>query len=247
MGPKHVNAELQRDINDIKESLNSIIKELSDMKKIRIEDKENIDKLTNIISNLDSKLKDKDEKIHQLEKRIEDLEQYSRKEDIIVSGLKTRHKTYSRVVSGQRVENEIQGNELEDSEQELQSLEKQVVGFLNEKNIEIHEDEIAVCHTLMSTRKMTVPNIIVRFVNRKTKMRVMKNAKNLKGTRVYINEHLTSKNGDIARLARNLRKEGKIKATWTRNCSVFIKTLGARPEEEKVKMIKEKNDLLPYQ
>ena len=120
MGPKHVNAELQRDINDIKESLNSIIKELSDMKKIRIEDKENIDKLTNIISNLDSKLKDKDEKIHQLEKRIEDLEQYSRKEDIIVSGLKTRHKTYSRVVSGQRVENEIQGNELEDSEQELE-------------------------------------------------------------------------------------------------------------------------------
>ena len=36
------------------------------MKKIRIEYKENIDKLTNIISNLDSKLKDKDEKIHQL-------------------------------------------------------------------------------------------------------------------------------------------------------------------------------------
>ena len=58
MGPKNVNAELQRDINDIKESLNSIIKELSDMKKIRLEDKENIDKLTNIISNLDSKLND---------------------------------------------------------------------------------------------------------------------------------------------------------------------------------------------
>ena len=43
--------------------------------------------------------------------------------------------------------------------------------------------------------------------------------------RIYINEHLTKKNANIARQARVLRKDGKIKSMWTRNCKIFIKTL----------------------
>lgn len=48
-------------------------------------------------------------------------------------------------------------------------------------------------------------------------------AKKLKGTNVYINKHLTKKNGGIAREARMLRKQKKITGTWTRNGNVWIR------------------------
>lgn len=43
----------------------------------------------------------------------------------------------------------------------------------------------------------------------------------LKGSNVYINEHLTQKNADIVTKARLLKEQGK--TTWTVNCRVFIK------------------------
>ncbi|KAM3843136.1 ranBP-type and C3HC4-type zinc finger-containing protein 1-like [Diretmus argenteus] len=63
--------------------------------------------------------------------------------------------------------------------------------------------------------------------------REIKAGKKLKGTAVYLNEHLTKKNADIAREARNLKKQNKIQATWTRNCKVMIRLNGS-PEEAKV-------------
>lgn len=71
----------------------------------------------------------------------------------------------------------------------------------------------------------------------------MKQGFKLQGTGVYLNEHLTKKNGDIAKGARKLRKKKKIKATWTRNCRVFIRTNGASPEDEKVMVVRDINEL----
>ena len=68
--------------------------------------------------------------------------------------------------------------------------------------------------------------VIIRFVSRKTKMNVMRDAKQLKGTKININEHLTRKNAGIAKTARDLKKKGKIEATWTRDCKIFIKVNG---------------------
>ncbi|KAJ8373370.1 hypothetical protein AAFF_G00266140 [Aldrovandia affinis] len=61
----------------------------------------------------------------------------------------------------------------------------------------------------------------------------------LQKTGVYLNEHLTKKNADIAKEARSLRKDDKIKATWTRNCKIFIRLNGATPEDEKVLVVRE--------
>lgn len=63
-------------------------------------------------------------------------------------------------------------------------------------------------------------------------------AKKLKGTNVFINEHLTKKNGDIAREARILRKERKNTGTWTRNGIVWI-----RGHDASAKMIKDIKEL----
>ena len=68
----------------------------------------------------------------------------------------------------------------------------------------------------------------------------------MKGTDVYINEHLTALNSAIAAKARELRYKKKIKGTWTRNCKVFVRTNGDTPEKEKVVLVKEMKDLDVY-
>ena len=40
---------------------------------------------------------------------------------------------------------------------------------------------------------------------------------------VYLNEHLTQKNVQIAKYARKLRKDEDISDTWVRNCAVFLR------------------------
>lgn len=68
----------------------------------------------------------------------------------------------------------------------------------------------------------------------------------LKGTNVYMNEHLTKENAEIARAAQHLQKQNKIKATWTRNCKVLIRLNEATPEEAKVTTVRELHDLDQY-
>ncbi len=84
---------------------------------------------------------------------------------------------------------------------------------------------------------------VVFFVNRKHNVDLMKQTKKLKGTKVFMNEHLTKRNANIAREAGMLRKMKKIQATWTRDCKVFIKLNGSSPEEAKVLTVRELSDL----
>ena len=58
---------------------------------------------------------------------------------------------------------------------------------------------------------------------------------------MFINEHLTKKNGEIAQKARLLRGQGKISTMWTRDCKVSIKIIVV-PEVAKIHQIKDMND-----
>lgn len=77
-------------------------------------------------------------------------------------------------------------------------------------------------------------------------MELLKQGRNLKGSNVYINEHLTKRHADIARKARFLKKHGKIQHTWTANCKIFIKLNGS-PEQAKVMVIKNIEELDKYE
>lgn len=79
-------------------------------------------------------------------------------------------------------------------------------------------------------------------MNRKYKVELLKMGKNLKGTSVYVSEHLTKRNAEIARQARLLKKERHIQDTWTRNCKVFIR-LNGTPEQAKVIVVGDIADL----
>lgn len=67
----------------------------------------------------------------------------------------------------------------------------------------------------------------------------------MKGTRVYVNEHLTKRNAEIARQARILKKEKRIHGAWTRNCRVMIR-LNGTPEQAKVIAIRDIKELDQY-
>ncbi|KAL7389820.1 hypothetical protein ABVT39_010222 [Epinephelus coioides] len=76
---------------------------------------------------------------------------------------------------------------------------------------------------------------------------LLRQGKNIRGTKVYLNEHLTQKNGDIARKARFLKKKNKIQGTWSSNCKVFIKLNGHSPEQGKVILIRKLDELSKYE
>ena len=67
--------------------------------------------------------------------------------------------------------------------------------------------------------------------------------KRLKGSGIYLNDHLTSKNSELAKSARDLKRDSnrKIISTWTWDCKVFVKdNMG------KVKMINDDSDLSDF-
>lgn len=240
-----VKRELEEIKATLKETLMNLTSEINELK-------EEI-KTKNIT--LEEIIKTKDNRINELERRVEDLEQYTRVEDVMITGLATKHRSYARVVAqeggtgGGKVSGSV-GGQL-DPPEELQTLERQVVEFFESRGMSIRSDSIAACHVISrkviskKLPKPATPVIVMRFANRKYKMELMKQGYLLKGTGVYINDHLTKKNADIAWQARMLKKAKKIQATWIRNCKIMIK-LNGTPEESKVMEIKDIKELDKY-
>ena len=171
---------------------------------------------------------------------MDDLEQYTRMDDVIISGLKTNHKTYARAAS----QSFDYTNGLSAPQGELENLESCVTKFVQDKmGVDISGDDISACHTLPGRKD--IPDIVIRLINRKTKSLLLQNSRRLKNTNIFVNEHLTKKNARIASEARRLRRKKKIMSTWTRNCKVFIKTLGS-PETARVVQIKDISDLAKF-
>ena len=126
-----------------------------------------------------------------------------------------------------------------------------MVDFLQSKGIPIEQSSISACHTLPTRDTSRIKPIVVRFTNRKAKIAVLMNRQNLKETekspkeRVYVNEHLTTKNSNIAKQGRNLRKRGKIEGTWTKNCKVFVKVVV--DNVPRIMQIRREEDLLQFE
>lgn len=220
------------ELEEIKKSLNFMSEEITTISK----QQKVIMDLFEEIKDLRRQNEEKDKKIVMLEGRVSELEQYSRLNDVIVTGLETKHRTYARVTATENGD---------PSEQEINYLEKQVIEFFGSKGIKVESKDIEGCHPLPRKNKNQKNAIIIRFVNRKQKKELLMQGRKLKGTDVYINEHLIKKNADIARQARLLRKQKKIQATWISNCKVFIKLNGS-PEQAKVLVVREMTELERY-
>ncbi|KAJ8394509.1 hypothetical protein AAFF_G00045190 [Aldrovandia affinis] len=89
-------AAIDEELEEIRKSLNFMSEEVSKVAKQQAMLMELMDE----VKQLKNLVKEKDKKIDGLERRIDDLEQYTRMEDLIISGLETTHRTYARAMTG---------------------------------------------------------------------------------------------------------------------------------------------------
>lgn len=223
------------EVEEIKQSLNFITEELSAVR----QQQKDIMELVGEVKQLRIQNAEKDKRIQQLESRVADLEQYTRVNNVIVTGLRIKPRSYARAVTTAN-----EGGE--PGELDVLSTEKQVAEFLWSKGIELDCNNIEACHPLTRRNDSNKPAVILRFTNRKHKAALLKQGRKLKGTDVFMNEHLAKHNSDIAWKARQLKKQKKIQNTWTSNCKVFIK-LNGTPEEARVICIRSITELDKFQ
>ena len=116
---------------------------------------------------------------------------------------------------------------------------KTFVSLAEEKlRVSVDEIEITTIHDLSKRKDGSTP-VIVQFLSADKKTEIMRQRKKLKGSDIFLNDHLTQKNNELFAEARRLKKEGKIFGTWTMNCNIFVK----KNEHANKVMIKSKQDL----
>lgn len=158
------------EVEDIKKSLDFLSEEVT---AVRVQQKQLLDRQN----------AEKDRRIAGLEQRVDELEQYTRMNDVVITGLQIKPHSYARAVAA---------DSAEPSEQEVRSVEQQATSYLQSKGIEMDLEHIEECHPL-PMKNSERPIVIMRFVNRKNKMALLKQGRKLKGTNVFINDALNKK------------------------------------------------------
>lgn len=153
MGPKKVLSAEEGD--DIKKSLEFMTEEISTVK---LQQKAILD-LVEEVKALRIQNAEKDRRLAYLENRVADLEQYTRMNDVIITGLRIKPRSYARAVAADNVGGP--------GEEDVNSTEHQVVTFLRSKGVEVDYNNIEACHPLPRKNDSDKPAIIVRFANRK--------------------------------------------------------------------------------
>ncbi|KAL8598769.1 hypothetical protein ACOMHN_033332 [Nucella lapillus] len=167
------------------------------------------------IESLTRHCQDMSDEVERLEKKVKEgkemrnnLEQYTRKDNIKIINL--------------------QGDKPRETSDET---EKRVVDFLHSQLglTTITSDHISIAHRVGPYRQSQNRPIIVKFISRNTKVLVMKNKRNLKGQKIYINEDLTKLNAQ--RLA-ELKKHIGVLSAWSFEGSLYCKLINL----EKIKI-----------
>lgn len=109
-------AKAKAEIEDIKKSLDFISSEIAEMSK----QQKSMLELMGEMKELKKQSLEKDKKIAALESRVDELEQHSRLNNIIINGIVTKPRSYARAVA-------VNG---EPSDQDLESIEQQVIAFM---------------------------------------------------------------------------------------------------------------------
>ena len=110
-----------------------------------------------------------------------------------------------------------------------ETVESQVIELFGEKmNETVAPSDISACHQLPTTSTQK-KNIIVKFSNRKTKDEILWNGRLLKGSQVYVNEHLTKKR-QICRSwpatygeRKRCQQHGRVTAMYSYGVSVHLR------------------------
>lgn len=144
-------------------------------------------------------ISDLQERLNKLETKLDDQEQYSRRENLRISGL---------------------------PEKEGENLEKDLIEVLNtnmELDPPICPDDILRLHRIGKKQPGKHRQIIIRLHSYATRTKIYSQKKKLVRTSLSLNEDLTKTRGHILYLARKAKREGKIAEAWSYNGRLHVK------------------------
>ena len=162
-----------------------------------------------------------------LRKRVNDLESYSRIENLVFYGLPEQ---YAEAAGPSSSADNPQIAETSESS------EQTVVKFCQDMlQLDITLSDVSIAHRLPRLDKKQGPRpLLVRFTNRRTRSKILAAKKRLSNTgqnRIYINEHLSSANSKIFAESRKLYRNKVLAATWTFQGRVYVKTSVGGPSK----------------
>ena len=186
---------------------------------------EKISLLTDDVNRLKSENTKLKADVAQYESRIDQLEEYTRIDNLIIKGIP---EDYSTAVKGFVTSSE--SGTVVNRENPDTTLASVLQFCQSTLQIDVTAADISVTHRLPKNLNDKYQPIIVRFTNRRARNLVYASRQRLKSIHsttgpVYINEQLTRKNDRLVASCRRLWKNGKIAGTWTWNGLVYIKHL----------------------
>lgn len=163
--------------------------------------------------------------------KINHLENFTRLDNLIITGLPLIDYSDAASTSANR-----------DAVETSASTERAVLNFFNTTlNVPVESKDISIAHRLKSTAAQSLPNIIVRFSNRKARNDVYAARRRLQRSErrhdeqaIYINEDLTKETASIFKQAREMVRRKILHRCWTGGGFVYVKKTETTPVPVKI-------------
>lgn len=194
-------------MNDFTQSLVSALKS-PEVRKLLVDDiaEKVSDKINARLRAVEAKLLEKDAmiasletKVCALENRLDDYEQYSRKDNLRITGIE---------------------------ETPEEDVVKKIINFSSQSlKVPLTESDISRAHRIgpKDRNKAGGREIIVKFTNHSAKSKIRKASKALKGTGIYINEDLTKYRSHLLYQARIAKRRQDINDAWSFEGNIAVK------------------------
>ena len=196
-------------LEQIKLSLQKLTDTVLDLKTNSDKNNSFVSNLVKAVSELQVKIEDRDKRILYLEEKLNDIEQYQKKDNIIILGPAKLH-SYRNMAESENnrpsMEDEINEEQAAIQEKNMPILEENImkmnfITFAKSKlQIDVKEEQIVAIHNLHTRKDGTKP-VLVKLANSATKFSIMSNGRKLKKTKIFINDHLTRRNSEIEKKA----------------------------------------------
>lgn len=178
-------------------------------------------KLKDVKKEHERKVGEMREELKELRAKQNDLEQYSKREDLIIKGLHVPQ-TYAEV-SAPLQANGAPNPERVSSTSVIDTVTK---FFTKDLGVQVPPNAISTAHPLPS--RNGTPSVIVRFASRDVRNTIYASRFRLKGKGIYLDEHLTPANAQLMFHARKLKNNGRITDCFSRNCTPCVRLMNRK-------------------
>ena len=199
---ERVKSDLNKEINVLRGKVFKLTTDLTQKDQL-------INKLTEDIVNLE-------DRNNEVEKRLEEIEMYSRRNSVRMHGIP-----------------ELEPTEDNDGNTVRESTDNIIVKICEEIGANVFHDNIDRSHRVGRKSTEGPRPILCKFTSHKHKLAILRLKKKLEDVdtkrlfgadKIYVNEDLTKQRASVAKEARSLKKQKAIADTWTKDGVIFIKT-----------------------